>query len=349
MEVAEVMRLANWVKQHTAQVEPLYVALVSVLQNNAQQSAQLPVSEPLEDLSKALSEMPTQEISALQMRVLEDLGCAELVGKRGKQWLNRTIRGTTYDPATTFQAIKNAATTIAETKRRLLEFNEVAKNIGLAGDAENNGMSEYLVNVIFQGEASIKNVRDWKKTATDWELIISGVAGLVGEKAEEVRVLGTANGSIIFTLSASSLITKILATISKHIAGIGNDYHDFQLKREDLSRSRMLTKVMQDELLRIEEERRSAGKISIIDAVKKLVPDAKPEDLSKLDKAIATHITFNERGGEVDFVTPHNIDEKDHDLAIDLADIRQLIEDYRSEKQKTKLLTDNRKSEDNEA
>lgn len=351
MDVAEVIRLADWFKRNTTEVEPLYSALVSILQNNAQQSSQQPLTQPLKDLSKAIAEMPTEELSTLQMRVLEDLDTADLVGKRGRQWLNKKVRATTYDPATTYQTIQQAAQRIAEAKRKLVEFKSSSGLIGIKSEIELDGSAPYVINVIFQGQVAIDNVRDWKKTATDWELIISGVAGVVGEKPEDVKVVGTSNGSIIFSLSASALVTKILATISKHIASVANDYLDFQLKREQLQQSRMMTSVIRDDLSRQESERRSTGKAEIIDAVKKLVPNASPESLTKLGKAVDTQISFSERGGEVDFVTPSTIDEAEADYDADLAntvdEIRKLIEEYRSEQQQAKLLTfEDDKSED---
>ncbi len=342
MDVSEIVRLAEWFRENTKQVETLYLDLVSVLQNNAQQSAQMPVKAALDSLSKALAEMPTQELSTLQMRVLDKLGVAELIGKAGESALNTKVRATTYDPATTHSSIASDAQSIEEAQRRLLALKNSAEALGLKSELKSDTIDSYTINVIFQGQASIENVRDWKKSAAEWELIMSGVAGVAGERPEDVRVLGTANGSIIFTLSASSLVTKILATISKHIAEIANRYLDFQLKRESLDRSRMLTKVMKDELLRQETESRSTGQRKIIEAVKKIVPSASPEALSNLELAVSKQIAFSEQGGDVDFIPPNNIDEDsdsyDKALAIDVANIRKLIEEYQTVKQQVKLL-----------
>lgn len=345
MDVIEVIRLADWFSQNTTEVDPLYLVLVSVLQNNAQQPSQLPVAEPLNGLSEALAEMPTQELSAIQMRLLNDLEVADLIGRRGKRWLNLKVRATTYDPATTFLTIQRASQLIADAKRRLNEFKVSAGTIGITSESSlltTSLPSAYVINIIFQGDVSITNVRDWKKTAADWDLIISGVAGVAGEKPEEVKVIGTSNGSIILSLSATGLVTKILATISKHIAHISNDYLDFQLKREDLERSRMMSQAIRNDLSRQESERRLAGQREVIDAVKKIVPNAKPDSLASLEKAVEKHIAFSERGGDVDFVTPPVYDEDtdgfDQALAVDVAEIRELIEAYRSEKRQTKLL-----------
>jgi len=343
MEVSEIIRLADWFNVHTADVQPKYQTLVGVLQNNAQQPTQQPVTEPFKDLSRTLAAMPTQELSSLQTRVLEELDVAELVGKPGKKWLNGKIKATTYDPATTFETIQKASQRLESAKQQLTQFKTSAASVGFTSGDQIDAPTPYVINVIFQGDAAIADVRDWKKTATDWEFIISGVAGLVDEKPEDVKIVGASNGSIIFTLSATPLITKILATISKHIASIANSYLDFQLKREELKRSAMYTEVMQKELDRLEGDRRAEAKALILDEVKALAADATPEAMAKLEKAIDRQITFGEKGGELDFVSPPSVDEDaegyDEELAETIEEIRGLIEDYRTEAQQTQLLT----------
>ena len=271
------------------------------------------------------------------------MGVGDLVGKQGDSWLSKTVRAMTYDPATTFQEVQQAAQRISEAKRKLIEFKSAATTVGLKSSQRIDAPTPYLINVIFTGGASIKNVRDWKKTATDWELIVSGVAGVLDEKPEEIAVIGATNGSIIFTLSATLGVTKLLATISKHIASIANDYQDFQLKREDLERSRLMTDVIRNEFSRLEKDRRIEGKNTILSAVKAHVPNAMPEALTKLEKAIDKHISFSESGGEVDFITPPMPDDEvinfDDSIAETVQELRDLIQEYRNEKRNTKLLT----------
>ncbi len=343
MEVSEIIRLADWFEAHSTDVQPMYEALVGVLQNNAQQPSQQPVTDPLKALSRALAAMPTHELSSLQMRTLDQLDVAELVGNQGKKWLNGKIKATTYDPATTFDTIQKASNRLKSAKQQLVQFKSAAAPVGFASPKQIDAPTPYVINVIFQGEASIGDVRDWKKTAADWEFIIGGVAAVVGERPEDVKVVGASNGSIIFTLSATPLITKILATISKHVASIANNYLDFQLKREDLKRSKIYTKVMQDELDRLEKDKRLEVKAEIMEQVKALAENASPETLSKLEKAVDRHITFGEKGGELDFVAPPAVDEGaedyDGDLAETVEEIRNLIEEYQAEAQRTKLLT----------
>ncbi|MCA9161114.1 MAG: hypothetical protein KDA72_22440, partial [Planctomycetales bacterium] len=308
------------------------------------------MTQPLKELSQELASMPTTELSNLQLSVLEELGVAILVGKQGRAWINRRVRATTYDPATTFQTVQKAHEKLIEAKRLLNEFKGAASKVGFKEDVRLDAPTPYVFNVIFREDAAIKNVRDWKKTASDWELIIGGVTAVAGEKPEDVAVVGAQNGSIIYTLSAAPIVTKILATVSKHISGIANDYLDFQLKREELRRSQMMSQAIEQDLKRQEGERRANAKEQIVEAVKAIVPDAKPEDLTKLGKAIDRHIVFSEQGGDVDFVLPPRLDENDKDYDDDLAqtvdDVRKLIQEYRAEVQKTKLLTHVEEDED---
>lgn len=343
MDVSQVVQLADWFQKYTRDVEQKYSALVSVLQNNSQQPNQQPVGQPLTELSRALAVMPTSELSTLQMRVLEKLEVANLIGKQGKDWLNNKVRATTYDPATTFQTVHSAQQRIGAAKGALDEFKSNAVRIGFKDDRIDDAPTPYIFDVIFQGDVSINNVRDWKKTATDWELIIIGVTAVVKEKPEDVAVVGAQNGSLIFSLSASPIVTKVLATMSKHIASIANDYLDFQLKREALRRSRMMSDTIEADLKKQESERRTNGRDLVLGAVKEIVPNTKPEDIAKLEKAIDKHIAFSEQGGEVDCVLPPSIDESVEDYDVILAqtveDVRDLIQEYRMEVQKTKLLT----------
>ncbi|MBO6853371.1 MAG: hypothetical protein JJ872_06345 [Marivivens sp.] len=343
MEVSQVVKLSEWLDENLKDVTPKYSELVSVLRNNSQQPSQQPVAQPLKDLARELANMKTAELSALQIGVLEQLEVARLVGQQGKVWINRRVRATTYDPATTFQSVQDGQQKLEEAQRLLSEFKSSAGKVGFVDAHKVDAPTPYVFNVIFQDDASIRNVRDWKKTATDWELIISGVTAVAGEKPEDVAVVGAQNGSIIYTLSATPIVTKILATVSKHIASIANDYLDFELKREELRRSRMMSDAIEKDLKRQEDERRANGKALILQAVKEIVPDAQPEKVATLEKAVDRHIIFSEKGGDVDFVLPPELvegsDEYDEELAQTVDDVRELIQDYRAEVQKTKLLT----------
>jgi len=343
MEVSQVVQLANWYKMHFKELESKYSTLVNVLQHNSQQASKQPIADPLKNLSRALGKMPISELSSLQIRILEDLDVAQLVGKSGRIWIIRTVQTSTYDPATAFQTVQEAFQKLVEAQNRLEEFKNSAAGVGFKRDDIIDAPTPYAFNVIFRGDAAIGNVTDWKKTAADWEFYLGSVAVAAGEKPEDVSVVGAQNGSIIYTLCAAPIVTKVLATISKHIASIANDYLDFQLKREQLERSRMYSEAIKNDLNRQEKERREESKVALMKVIKEMLPDAEPEALAKVDKAIDRYITFTEKGGEMDYILPPPMDEEsenyDDDLAHTVEEIRDLIQGYREEVQKTKLLS----------
>ncbi len=352
MEVTQVIQLAEWLDENLEEVAPAYQTLVKVLQHNSQQANKQQVTPPLKELTRALDGMNTTELSALQLGVLGNLDIENLIGQQGKAWVNHHVKSTTFDPATTFQTVQKAQQRLIEAQRLLAGFKSASEGVGFRDSSLVDAPTPYVFNVVFREDASIKNVRDWKTAANDWELIIGGVVSVAGEKTEDVAVVGAQNGSIIFTLSATPLVTKILATVSKHIASIANDYLDFELKREELRRSRMMSDAIEKDLNRQEEERRTEGKAQIIEAIKGIVPNAKPEEIAKLEKAVDRHIKFSENGGDVDFVLPPELDDEDEDYDEDLAqtvdEVRELIQDYRAEAEKTKLLTFVEEDEDDD-
>lgn len=340
MEVSQAVELSRWFNRNVAPIEPKYSELVSVLQHNAQQASKQPVSQPLKEVSARLAAMPTRELSYLQLAILNRLDVGELIGKQGALWIDETVRSNNFDPATTFQTANRAYEKLVESRRLLAEFESSAARIGFSGE-EGRESDRVVFHVVFRGDASIRNIRDWKTTASDWEKILASISEVADDRAESVEVLGTQNGSIILTLSATVLVTRILAEISRHIASIAKDYIDFQLRKQELEKSRMMTQVIADELRRQETERRDMAKGTIIESIRALVPDASVESLNKLEKAVAKQIHFSERGGELDFVMPTK-DENDG-----LADgpfleavegLREVIRDYQAETQRIRLL-----------
>ena len=339
MQVSEVTDLAHWFSFNIKGVKSRYAELVKVLQHNAQQPNQQPVMDPLKNLTKELGLMPTEELSALQMRVLEKLEVHHLIGRQGRRWVSKTVRSTGFDPATRYSTIEQAQQALIGAENQLDSFKDAANSIGFEGETLSGSPSPYVINVIFQKDALIKNVPEWKKASEDWLLIVRGITGLVDERPEDVKIIGASNGSLIFSLGASAAFTKVLAIISKHIASITNDYLDFQLKREQLSRSRMMTDVMRDELSRLESERKEQGKAAIIEEIRDLMPDAKESAITSIEKGIDRQIAFSEKGGEVDFVNPDHGEEEDEEVNETIEEVRAIIEEYRAEVQQTKLLT----------
>ena len=341
MEVQEVIRLSDWFDEHLDQAINAYTNLVSVLQNNTRQPEKLPVQEPLEDLMKVLAAMPTEQLSLLQFRMLETLEVSDLIGRRGAQWIEVTVKTTTYDPATTFQSAHDANSKLQNAKTQLGSFGSAAAGVGIVRSNLEEETDHLLINIIFQNDVSIENVRDWKKMSAEWEQIIAGLAAAVGERPEDVAVAGVSNGSIIVTLGATAAVTKLLAMISKHIVGIAHDILSVQTKAEELRQARIMTKTMEVEFKQLEQTKRDEGKAEIAGEIDCALPDLEPEIRSKLQKSVDKALAFGEAGGEVDFVLPDR--EEDEETEVDKAidEIRTLVEDQQRVRQEVKLLENN--------
>jgi hypothetical protein len=344
MNVFEVIRLADWFDENTESVREKFSALVSVLQNNSQQPTQQPVTPPLNDLLVALAEMPTDQLSTTQLDLLEKLQVDNLLGSRGRSWVNRAVRSSTYDPATTYRTIQEAASRLDAVRQRLGNFRSHALDLQIEKDETVDPSKPFAFSVVFKNGAAINNIRDWRKSAQDWEYILSSVAAVAGDRPEDVSVITAESGSIIVWLGAGAALTKILATVSKNIASMANDYVDFQLKKEELRRSRMMSTAIENDLKRQEAERRDAGKAATLEQVRLLASSAKPEDFAKLDKAVDKLIEFFEKGGDMDFINPALETESDTSGGSatddDASTVDEVIREFRKEVQKAKLLAD---------
>lgn len=342
MEIREIIRLADWFDEEADKLISLYSALTNILQHNAQQASSQPVKDPLEELTEYLRDMPTEQISTLQFRILGDLETDQLIGQRGAQWINETVKSTTYDPATTYSNSQQALQKIQETRTKLNAFRSSSEGIGITRTSYDTDDGDYLINIVFQNDVAISNIRDWKKTASDWDQIVSGISGAVGEKPEDTAVVGVSNGSIIVTLGATAAVTKILATISKHITSIAHDILSIRLKAEELRQMKMTTKNMENEFKLIEKTKRDDGLVEIKAAIAEVLPDLAPEVSAKLDNSIKKALAFGEAGGELDFVVPEDDiddDDVDEELTEEFELIRGLVEEQQKMQQEVKLLT----------
>ena len=337
MEAQEVIRLADWFNDYVDQGFSIYSILVSVLQHNAQQANKQPVKEPLDNLVLFLEKIPTRQLSELQYRILEELSISNLLGKRGAKWIEDTVKTNTYDPANTYELTNNAYIKLKEAGDKLNLFREASSNIGITRSYFEPEKNKLLINVIYQNEASISNMRDWKKWAHAWEQIISGLTAAVDEKPEDVSIVGVSNGSIIITLAATATCTWLMSLIFKHITDSWKRKLDVQLKMEELRQVHMLTKKMEMEFKVLETERKDNAKRKIQEEITRKFPNLENEVKAKLDKSIERSLDFGEAGGDVDFVIPKGV-EGDHERNVEIEEVRESINELQNAKQEIKLL-----------
>jgi hypothetical protein len=339
MDVNELSSLSDWYRDAFQHVEETFSALVSILQNNYQQPTKLPITATLENLSELLSSITVAELSLLQKKLLDDLEVGHLFGEDGAKWINSTVRENNFDPASVYSLISQAFSRVIEVRRLLNEFDQAAHNLGFRHRTIEERTDVVLFSIIFQSAASIHNIRDWKTSASDWDLILGAVASIANLRPEDVRITGVQNGSIIISFSSLPVVSKILAIVSKHMAQIGNDYLDFQLKKEELRRSRMLSDRIEADLDEQMSQRLESRKEKILNDVKKVSGDPDNENLTKLGMSLDKFISFTEKGGRIDFTLPPIYDQRDEDEDKDeMQEVRELVSAYREELQRKQVL-----------
>lgn len=345
MNVQELNRLALWFGEEYPALNRLYSALISPLQHNANQAGKQPLESQMDDLIAHLNAMRFDSLSLQQLNLLSKLGVDHYLGRNGAAFVNSAIRTSEYDPVTASRKIEEAITSITKTQSSLEAYHSSVTALSAASQVLEDDPNHILIRVGFQNDAAINDVVDWKNYSKDWYEIIRGIALALGEAPEETKVVGASTGSIILILSGTLALTTILATFSKQIAGIAKDTISVMSEMENLRQKKILTKTMEAEFKKLEKERREEGIVQLLDDTKKLLPsDTDGEAQNALENSIKKLLTFNEKGGNVDFVAP-DISETDSGEAEEetvneaLAEARSAIQEYQTEREAVKLLT----------
>ena len=350
MNVIELFELAEWYKSDFREMHKHYNTLHAVLQNNATQPTQQPVEEPLENLVAFLSGMDLGKLSLQQLKLLEQLGVGNLVGKVGAAYVVSTVKTATYDPSTTQHKIEAAMQRVSEAEEQLSAYASAVTELGIEPDTFEDVEGRIIVRIGFREDASIKNMSDWKSSSEDWYNIVRGLAMVAGEAPEDTKIIGATNGSVVLVLAATAAVTKLLAMISKHITGIAKNIISVGIARENLRQQKILTKTMETEFTKLEKKTRGDGIAAINKDLAKMVSkDAQGDIKSALEKSITKLLEFGESGGDVDFVAPpeaepsevedENMELADEALA-EIENIRDLILEYQEEREAVKLLED---------
>lgn len=347
MNVIELKELADWFESYRPPLKKLFNQLQSILSNNANQTAQSPIGETLNELTHFMSQMDTSVLSVQQLAILQDLGLNKHVGKFGAQYISNLVVTSTYDPATTRDTFDEEIRLLSSGAEKLRAYANAVTELGIEESMYLPEEGRYIIRVGFRNDASINNIVDWKVSAADWHLIIRGVAIAAGETPEETSVIGATRGSLIMILAASATVTKLMAMISKHLTGIAKDFISVGMEIENLKQKKLLTASIKQEL----ESQRDKLKDEGLEQLKKellqnIGSEQGGEEATALNMAINKLLDFEEKGGDLDFVTPPETDTSDENedtgpdnFSTELESVRQAILEYNEEREAIKMLT----------
>jgi hypothetical protein len=347
MNIDELRQLSDWFVLHFSELNSLYGGLLSPIQHNASQQSKQPVESQLDALLAYLREMKFDELSVQQLRMLSSLGVNGYIGRDGANFVESAIRTSDYDPTTAANKISVAVTTLSQAHSAFSAYRASLKPLGLDQSVDAGESHAITIRVGFQNDASIDNVTDWKESAKDWYDIIRGLALASNEAPEDTKVVGASTGSIILILAGTLSVTTLLALISgnvasvaKHVIGIGNQI-------EDLRHKKLLNSVIERELRKQEQDTKDKALSEIVDAIKLKIPDLDGEKVAGLEGSIKKLLLFNEKGGNVDFVAPEvdgadptSDPEGNKEIRTALVEARAAIHEYQSVREQIKTLTD---------
>ncbi|WP_306226295.1 hypothetical protein [Bosea beijingensis] len=349
MDVLELYDLAAWYRRYNKNLNSLYSALHSILSQNASQPTQQPIEDQLDKLVEFLKEMDLGELSLQQVGVLDHLKVGHLLGPLGADFIERTVKTASYDPASTEKRVQEAIERLNLARQKMDEYYNSISNLEINHHETPSVSGRIIVRVGFKNEAAIENIVDWKDSSEDWHHIIRGVALVAGEAPENTKIVGASKGSIIIILATTVTVTKILAMIAKHAKSIAMDIIDVQNAIEDLRKKKLSNKTIEAELNKKINASKSEGISAINKDLLKLMPKNAPGDArNALEKSIEKLLKFGEDGGDLDFVSPPDeeiaeIDDEDEKqsgdaAAAEIQEARKIIRDYQTTREAMRLL-----------
>lgn len=349
MNIEELHSLSKWIIKEFKAPYSQYDDVINVLQHNATQQNKQPLEKPLNILKNTLSDMPMNQLTMDQSRLLEDYGVFDYLGRRGSLFLSKIEHQTGLDPATALEKVKIAKTFIERSRERATQI--IASFSDLDIDALKSVTIDddrYLIRVEFQHDAAIDNVVEWEKWSKKWVAISRGIAISVGESPESVLVVGASRGSIVFDLAVTAGFAKVFTGIVSMVVKTAMEIIELENAREDLRHKKFLNKKIEEGLNDQITEQRTAAIAEITEKAKEL---AAPKILNgdedvKLQSAIKNLIEFHKKGGGLDFLPPEiDYDEATEDdenqqqtYAARIA-LQEEIKELRDNQEKYKQLT----------
>ncbi len=345
MNVSELQHLSEWYTTHYVRLNSLYNQLISPIQHNSSQQNKQPVEDQLENLLSYLRGMSFNELSLQQLQTLNALGIDRYIGVDGARFVERLIRTAEYDPNTASVKLQEALTKLAESNPHFTSYLTTTNALGFSDFDPTEDADAIIIRVGFQNEAGIEHLTDWKDSARDWYDIIRGVSMAANEAPEDTKIVGAATGSIILFLSATAAVTVLLALISKNLTSVAKDVIGIGNQIEELRAKKWINREVEKQLRDMQKERKTEALGTIMEEIKKRLPDINGEQNTALETSVKKLLAFNEKGGNLDFVAPPKAPSEDGEDEEDddnnrgaMAEVRGLIHEYQSVREQMKLL-----------
>ncbi|WP_151717548.1 hypothetical protein [Gemmobacter serpentinus] len=331
MIVDELYGLAVWLNREVAPNLGLYDNLASVLEHNARAAQKSAVAEPLQDLENMLAAMPMEQLSSEQIELLKANGALSYLGKEGLSRFKRIVRSNTFDPVTAWEEARAAYTVVSETVSKLDSMKRALEAANVPVQRPFVIDEGIVTRLHFKDKANIGDVAELKKWSAEWYEIARGLSAAVGEKPEDVRIIGAGTGSLILVLATTVAIASTLAVLALRVNTIAKSVLDVLNGIEDLRHKKVLNKTIEDAMKEQAEAIRASGVAEAVNDVKNQIGKAINKEVEgQLQKSVEKYFAFTEKGGEIDMIAPPKLEtDEEAEIARDITQLQDAIESVR--------------------
>lgn len=313
MQVEELFDLTNWIQREivTPGVITLYQNLLAVLNQNAQPSqTKLPFEEQKEALFTALRTVPLSDLSSGQLELLETIGIAKNVADEGIKSIEDVLFRNALDIATAVSKITTSIESLSKGVQWATQIKALLADI-ISEDVIRDTSDGVLMRVHFQKEAHLSNLSEFKDWGKTWYEIGRGIAMANGAAPEDIKIVGASKGSIIITLLSTYGIAKTTSAIILEALKVAEKVYDLKKAAQEVRALKIGNDIAEKALEKDALDVKELGISKIIaDAIQQIGLDTKNsgDKVNALESSVAKLVDFIEKGGEVDFVVPDEVE-----------------------------------------
>lgn len=311
MNVSELFELTHWIEREISrtQIPQRYQELFSVLQANIQPNQpRQPFEIQKDNLIEVLSAVPLDSLTKDQLAFLDRLDILSALGKQGVAQVEDILYRNVIDIATSAEKIQIILTNL---NSGIQKATQIATGLSGCVDQEDAIVDEVMIRIGFTGHAAMANISDFKSWGNIWYDIGRGITMAHGASPEDVKIVGATKGSIIIELAVVYAIAKTTADIILAALSVADRVLGIKKQAEEIRQLKLsnnnLAKSLEDEA----EKEKEAGISKITNDIVitlNINQNGEGDKIVCLDKAVKNLVNFIEKGGEVDFVLPEEVE-----------------------------------------
>lgn len=273
-------------------------------------------SKPTKELSQEV-QVERNRISELHKNInLEDwsserrhvffgMGGGDVFGPRVLEVIGSIFEEHAMDPA-------NAARRVQELQNQAQSLQNQIKQVfdGLGPlltklIADLDEPAEANVTIIFDGEAALSNLSDFREAGRTWHFIASQLATVAGVSSDEVVIARFAGGSTLLEIAAPLAVVVVFSrAIDAVLAKVHKWYEIRKLKREvenlDLENQALRKGLQQLAEEEKKDEYHEVAEKLVIESATELSPQERPELINGVSSALKKLSGFIKKGGRID-------------------------------------------------